>query len=66
MISLLVVAPFSIGWFKTVRKWTQIKKKMIMGLGMNLYVYMSIVMVVRNTVSHSNMIYEVFMYNKDL
>lgn len=37
-----------------------------MGIGMNLYVYFSIIMLVLNAVSHTNMIYEVFTYDKEL
>jgi hypothetical protein len=36
----------------------------LVGGGFNIYIYMSVIMIVLNTVSHSNMIYEMYMYEK--
>ena len=36
------------------------------GGGFNVYIYTSVIMIILNTVSHSNMIYEMYKYEKDL
>jgi hypothetical protein len=61
-LSTLIVSPLL---RLTLREKGQRIKRMILGGGgFNIYIYMSVIMIILNTVSHSNMIYEMYMYEK--
>jgi len=63
-LSILIVSPVLRLVLKA--RGQKIKRMMIGGGGFNVYIYTSVIMIVLNTVSHSNMIYEMYMYEKDL
>ena len=63
-MSILIVSPV----LRLVMKarGQRIKRMMIGGGGFNVYIYTFVIMIVLNIASHSNMIYEMYMYEKDL
>lgn len=63
-MSILIVSPVLRLVLKA--RGQRIKRMMIGGGGFNVYIYTSVIMIVLNIVSHSNMIYEMYMYEKDL
>lgn len=63
-LSILIVSPFLSLVLKA--RGQKIKRMVIGGGGFNVYIYTSVIMIVLNTVSHSNMIYEMYKYEKDL
>jgi hypothetical protein len=63
-LSILIVSPFLRLVLKA--RGQKIKRMVIGGGGFNVYIYTSVIMIVLNTVSHSNMIYEMYKYEKDL
>ena len=63
-MSILIVSPVLRLVLKA--RGQKIKRMMIGGGGFNVYIYTSVIMIVLNIVSHSNMIYEMYMYEKDL
>ena len=63
-LSILIVSPFLSLVLKA--RGQKIKRMVIGGGGFNVYIYTSVIMIILNTVSHSNMIYEMYKYEKDL
>jgi hypothetical protein len=63
-LSILIVSPFLNLILKA--RGQKIKRMVIGGGGFNVCIYTSVIMIVLNTVSHSNMIYEMYKYEKDL
>ena len=55
-LSILIVSPFLSLVLKA--RGQKIKRMVIGGGGFNVYIYTSVIMIILNTVSHSNMIYE--------
>ena len=61
-LSTLIVSPALRVILKA--KGQRIKRMIIGGGGFNIYIYISVIMIVLNTVSHSNMIYEMYLFEK--
>ena len=61
-LSTLIVSPALRVILKA--KGQRIKRIILAGGGFNIYIYISVIMIVLNILSHSNMIYEMYLYEK--
>ena len=60
-VSLVMVSPLACSLCK--ERGPKLKETVIKSCAFNFYIYISIIMVVVNAVSHSNMIYEVYTFD---